>query len=104
MKQYNRLALGILVILAVIMITSCSSVADDQNSIFYDDSKIVKQADSYTYLTQTGKRTEKETNTKFTSFSGMDTIYKIKSDGENEIVFAFESVIEDGEFKVVVIT
>lgn len=40
----------------------------------------------------------------FINFTGMETIYKIKSHGKNDVVFVFDSIIKGGEFKVVVIT
>lgn len=104
MKHYNKLILGIFIVLTIMIITSCSSVVNYQNSIFQDENKIVENVDSYTYRSRIGKSRGNKYDVKFASFSGMDTIYKIKSDGENDVVFAFESVIEDGEFKVVLIT
>lgn len=34
----------------------------------------------------------------------MDTIFKITSDGQNDVVINFEAVITKGDFKVVLIT
>ena len=104
MKICNKLVLGILVMLAIMNITGCSSVANYKNSIFDDESKIINQGDSYTYLTRLGKSIGNEAGIEFTSFSGTDTIYRIVSDGENAVVFSFESIVDKGDFKVVLIT
>lgn len=107
MKAYNKWVLGILIAFAILITAGCSSVARYQNSIFHDQDKIVKEADSYKYLARisnNGKGNNNEYDVKFTSFSGMDTIYTIKSQGENDVEFTCKSVVEDGEFKAVLIT
>lgn len=104
MRSYNKLILWMLVILVVINITACNSVVKYQNSIFHDKSKIVREGDSYTYKSKIGNGRGDEYDIKFTSFSGMETIYMIESDGENDVIVAFEAIVKDGEFKVVLIT
>ena len=93
-----------LVILVVIIIVACNSVARYQSSIFYDESKIVREADSYTYRSKIGNGRGDEYDIKFTSFSGMETIYMIESGGENDVIVDFKAIVKDGEFKVVLIT
>lgn len=103
MKNSNRALLIILVMATIVTIIGCSPVVDYQNSISNDD-KIVKDSDSHTYLVRHGKSKGNETDIKFTSFSGTDTIFKITSDTETAIVFNFESIVDKGDFKVVLIT
>ena len=55
MKHYNKLILGIFIVLTIMIITSCSSVVNYQNSIFQDENKIVENVDSYTYRSRIGK-------------------------------------------------
>jgi len=95
-------ALG-LTILIIMFITGCSLASDYQNSIFVDDSKIIKEADSYVYGSRRGQVEGNQSNLEFINFTGMETIYKIKSHGKNDVVFVFDSIIKDGDFKVVVI-
>lgn len=104
MRSYNKFILWMLVILVVINIAACNSVVKYQNSIFHDKSKIVREADSYTYGSRTSNSRGNEYDIKFASFSGMETIYRIKSDRENDVIVDFEAIVEDGEFKVVLIT
>lgn len=82
----------------------CSPVVTYQNSIFDDESKIAKVEDSFTYLERQGEVLWKEAKINFTSFSGTDTIFKIKTDREKDIVFNVESTIKSGDFKLVLIT
>ena len=102
-RSYNKLILWMLVILVVINIAACNLWLVPK-SIFHDESKIVREADSYTYGSRTGNGRGNEYDIKFTSFSGMETIYRIKSDRENDVIVDFEAIVEDGEFKVVLIT
>lgn len=104
MKNSNRALLIILVMVAMVTIIGCSPIVDYQNSIFNDEDKIVKDSDSHTYSVRQGKSKGNETDIKFTSFSGTDTIFKITSDTESAIVFNFESIVDKGDFKVVLIT
>lgn len=110
MKGYNKLALIALATLVAVVITGCSPVTnhhrivDYQKNVFDDENKIVVQGDSYTYSTKKGKCIGNEADLKFASFSGMDTIFKITSDGQNDVVINFEAVITKGDFKVVLIT
>ena len=69
MKSYNKLVLGILVMLAIMINAGCSSVVSHQDSIFDNDSKIIAQGDSHTYKSRLGNTTDKETEIKFNSFS-----------------------------------
>ena len=104
MKRYNKLLLGALAILVAMAITSYNSVTNYQKGIFDDENKIAEEGDSYTYSIRQGKSAGNEANIKFTSFWGMDTVFEITSAGENDVVFNFESVIDNGDFKVVLIT
>ena len=78
-------ALG-LTILIIMFITGCSLASDYQNSIFVDDSKIIKEADSYVYGSRRGQVEGNQSNLEFINFTGMETIYKIKSHGKNDVV------------------
>lgn len=104
MKSYNKLVLGILVMLAIMINAGCSSVVSHQDSIFGNDSKIIAEGDSHTYKSRLGNITDKGTEIKFNSFSGSDTIYRIISDGESDAIFNFSSISDKGDFKVVLIT
>jgi len=101
--RINKLILSILLV-ATMLIMGCSFVSNYQKSIFDDEKKIIKDSDSYTYGIRKGNATGNEFNIKFSSFTGMETIFKLKSDGENHIIVDYESVVKDGQFKVVLIT
>ena len=91
-------ALG-LTMLIIMFITGCSLASDYQNSIFDDDSKIIKEADSYVYGSRRGRVEGNQSNLEFINFTGMETIYKIKNHGKNDVVFVFDSIIKGGNSK-----
>ena len=101
--RINKLLLSILLV-STMFVIGCSFVSNYQKSIFHDEKKIIKDADSYIYGIRRGNATGKDLNIKFSSFTGMNTIFKLKSDGENDIVVDYESVVKDGQFKVVLIS
>lgn len=104
MKNYNKIILGILLLLTVVTSVGCNSISAYQNSIFNDESKIVKQADSYTYVKRLGQTIDKESNIKFNSFTGMDTIFNITVDESSDVIINFDSTVDKGDFKVVLIS
>lgn len=103
MKRHNKVFF-VFLILIIITITGCNSVTNYQNSVFDDEDKIVEDKDSYTYKKRIGKTVENEIDLKFSSFTGIETINRIKVNEEKEIIFTFQSTIDDGDFKVVLIT
>ena len=108
MKIHKNLILFILIILIILIsmtiISRNKSGTRYQNSIFNDENKIIKEADSFSYGEKLGNVKGNKIDIKFNSFSGMDTICDIIADEESNVVFNFESIIEKGNFKVVVIT
>lgn len=103
MKRHNKVFFVFLIFI-IITITGCNSVTNYQNSVFDDEDKIVEDKDSYTYKKRIGKTVENEIDLKFSLFTGIETINRIKVNEEKEIIFTFQSTIDDGDFKVVLIT
>lgn len=103
MKKYSRLILFILIIIVSMTIVGCNST-DYQSSIFDDENEIVKKTNSYTYRSKKGTAEDDKINLEFASFTGKDTVYKIRVDKESKVTFHFDSKIDKGDFKVVVVT
>lgn len=74
----------------------------NRKSIYTDNSKIVALNDNYSYLYKRGINEKGYTNMSF-KFSGMDTIWEISSKKDSTINIEFDSKIESGKFKVVLI-
>lgn len=60
------------------------------------------EKDSCTYLYSKGTNESGDTDISF-KFSGMDTIWCINSKKEVDVVFKYNSVIKEGNFKIVLI-
>lgn len=80
------------------------NVSDYQKSIYSDNSKIAKEADSYTFNNRIGSTNKNETNIEFSAFTGMETIWIIEVKEEGSVSVNYESKIENGDFKTVLIS
>ncbi|WP_406242370.1 hypothetical protein ACF3M2_19030 [Tissierella carlieri] len=104
MEYYKKLKLITLVILIVVTISGCDFANDYQKGIFDDDIEIIKTDDSFIYLEKLGKDADNKKIIEFKYFTGMDTIYYITANEDSEITINFESNINKGDFKVVLIS
>ncbi len=103
MKRYYKVFF-VFLILIIITITGCNSATNYQKSVFDDEDKIIKDKDSHTYKNRIGKTVGNEIDLKFSSFTGIETINRIDVNEEKETIFTLQSTIEEGDFKVVLIT
>lgn len=81
---------------------SLSYTDKTKRDIFDNDDKITSQWDSYSYLYCAGENKDSETDLAF-RFTGMDTIWKITSENNVDILMKYDSQISHGNFKVVLI-
>lgn len=77
-------------------------LGDEDSCLYYNDCIIKPERDNCTYLYSKGTNESGDTDISF-RFSGMDTIWGINSRKEIDVVFKYNSVIKDGDFKVVLI-
>lgn len=80
-----------------------SFAGDYQKSIYNDNTKIISQADSYTFLTNNSNINGNTVTESFNKFTGMVTVYNLKADLESTIKIDFKSTISNGDFKIVLI-
>jgi hypothetical protein len=104
MNGLDKKLLIIIILLLSVIIAGCSPSVRYQNSIFDDEEKIIANRDSFTYRHRIGNNSEDELDLKYASFSGIETVYKITTEEKNNVTFDFESEVEKGDFKVVLIT
>lgn len=105
MKRITKVAL--LLILSIIMITvlnGCSRVSAYQKGIYDKDKEIVKQNDSATFFKRIGNTTNDTLAISFSSFSGMESLWSIKSKGDNTLTIDYDLDLDKGRFKCVLIT
>lgn len=101
MNKKSLILVGVL--LLTLLLSACSSNGD-KKGIYNDNSKIIKEGDSYTYKERKGETTENGCNIEFSSFSGMETIWSIEALKEDKITINFNSKVNKGDFKLVLIT
>lgn len=77
-------------------------LGNEDSCIYYNDCMIKSEKDSCTYLYSKGTNESGDTDISF-KFSGMDTIWCINSKNEVDVVFKYNAVIKEGDFKVVLI-
>lgn len=103
MKKY-KFILFLLLSVTVLNLTGCKNITDYQKSVYNDNSKIVKEADSYNYLKRVGNAKGNNASITFDRFYGMDTIWTIDADEDGAIKIDYDADIKNGSFKTVIIT
>jgi hypothetical protein len=103
LKLINKflLCIGLLFLVGTI---SVFSFADEKNDIYKDDNKIVQQGDNYTFENKIGARiSSNEIDIKYSGFSGTNTIWLLEVKEDGELSLNFDSTVDNGEFKMVLI-
>lgn len=103
MKLRNKVILSIC-LLSLIGIVFSYSECDERKNIYNNNNKIVQDWDSYKYSSRTCTGNYKdETNIKYSGFSGDDTIFILQLKEDGEVTFNFDSIVNSGDFKAVLI-
>ncbi|MCM0649139.1 hypothetical protein NBE98_12210 [Clostridium swellfunianum] len=89
-------------LLAGLVLSGCT-VSDFQKTVYNDDAKIAKKADSYNFKSRVGTTTSHRSEIKFGTFYGMDTLWSIDAKEQTEVTVDYDIKIEKGDFKVVLI-
>ncbi|WP_315116822.1 hypothetical protein [uncultured Clostridium sp.] len=104
MKLKNRFLLCISLLFLIVLISGCEARREEKD-IYDDNDEIVQQWDSFSYR----KRTDKEDSNdkidfKYSGFYGTDTIWHLESEEDGEITFKYNSTVNNGDFKAVLIS
>jgi len=103
LKLKNKTFLGICLILLLCSFSGCT--LDTGKADVYDNNeKIAKDGDSYSYVGRNESGSKNEITVKYRKFSGADTIWNIESEGKSEITIKYDSKVESGDFKGVLIS
>lgn len=91
-------------ILLALIFAGCG-IDKDKKSIYDDDKRIAQEGDSYSFF-QRSEEEKKENHLKlhYSRFYGVQTLWAFESPKECEINLNYESQVDKGEFKVVLIT
>ncbi|MTI71636.1 MAG: hypothetical protein FH751_15420 [Firmicutes bacterium] len=89
--------------MSVTTLSGCTYYKNYHKQIYNDTSEIIKQDDIYTYKDRVGETTKREANIEYGTFNGMETIWKFKSEGKGSITIDFNSKLNKGKFKCLLI-
>lgn len=88
----------------IIVISSGCGVSEDKKNIYSNNDIIVQEADSFSFRTRNDAGDSKEeVNIKYNGFYGADTIWIIEAEADEEIMLKYNSNVNSGDFKVVLI-
>jgi hypothetical protein len=76
---------------------------NNQANIYNNNDKIAQEESNYTYITFGSDRKNNEMEIKYSGFSGIDTICFIETKEDAEITINYDSIVEKGNFKAVLI-
>lgn len=102
MKIKNTLIYIFLVILAISIGTSCNHY--QKKDIFDNNSRIVREGDSYSYKDRIGEIDSSSMDLDISGFYGCDTIWYIESNGDNSISLDYNVELIKGRLKLVIIS
>ena len=98
MRYTKKIVLGIISL--SIGLSGCVQLSMDR-MIFDDNEKIVREADTYSYITKRGDVIDQKASFEIRGFYGTDTIYQFEQQGELTIHLNVD--LTSGRFKVVFI-
>lgn len=100
----RKLILICFYLLFVTVMAGCAA-GQDKQKLFDDDAAIAQDGDSYTFVHRTGSTDSDEAIAlAYTDFSGVQTIWTMEVSAPSKVDLAFNSTVETGDFKVVLVT
>lgn len=94
----------VLISVCMIFLYGCSSASKDQKNMYDDDSLIQRDGDSFNFSKRSGDTNNSKMEVEFAEFYGCETIWNIEVSKQGEIKFDFDSKVNSGEFKGVLIS
>ena len=99
MLTFIKWSFLVLVACVAIMVTGCMPVDGYRQSIYSDDSEIVKEGDTFSYKHKVSGDT-----LQYDDFTGMETMWQLNMLESESIDFDVTSTVSKGQFKCVLIT
>ena len=103
MRKSKRAVLFITILVLLSSLVGCS-VDQNLKSLYNDNKKIAATGDSYSFMNRVGDTKDKTIEVKYSKFYGDETIWIFDVVKQGEIKVDFDSSIDSGKFKVVMIT
>ncbi|MBU5440347.1 hypothetical protein KQI42_20330 [Tissierella sp. MSJ-40] len=103
MKFKNKFLLRICLLFLAIIISYYGGSREEKN-IYNDDGEIAQPWDNFSYRIRVDKEESNDKiDFKYSGFSGADTIWHLESEEDGEITFKYNSTVNRGDFKAVLI-
>lgn len=99
----KKLLYVLFILMTAVLFSGCS-VSTKQKMMYENDELIAEEGDSYTFLSRIGDTDETESEIRFKRFYGSDTIWNINIKEQGELIFEFDSDVDKGKFKGVLIS
>lgn len=105
----NRCILSFFLIFLIGIMNGCAlsnqdrNTNNDQANIYSNNDNIAQEESNYNYITFGSSRKNNEMEIKYSGFSGIDTIFFIEAKEDAEITINYDSKVEKGNFKAVLI-
>lgn len=95
------------ILLSLFTLSGCTfnSTKVVQEDVYTNNDRLVQQSDTFSYSNSEKKsRSEKELSLEFIMFSGVNTLWEVSSDTEQELKIDIDQQISDGKFKIIVVS
>lgn len=94
----------LIMLISCLFISSSCGISAYQKNLYNDNSKIIKQGDSYSFIKRVGNSYNNKTSIKFGTFYGMETLWTIDAKSEGNVRINYKIQISRGKFKIVFIS
>lgn len=106
----NKFFLGLGLIFLISIMCGCGlSINQDKNensnkvNMYNNNDEIAQEDNNYTYRTCRNNMNNNEIEVKYSGFSGIETICFLEASEDTEITFNYDSTVDNGKFKAVLI-
>jgi uncharacterized protein YceK len=100
----KKISLLIVIFAVMVLMNGCSTVSEKQKSMYENNALIDEAGDSYSFINRTGQTTDSKMDIQFGNFYGSQTIWSINAAKQGEIKIDFDSNVNSGKFKGVLIS
>lgn len=103
MKKPAEIFYLIMLISCLFILSSCG-ISAYQKNLYNDNSKIIKQGDSYSFIKRVSNTNNKKTDIKFGTFYGMETLWTVNTKNYGNLKINYKTQISRGKFKILFIS
>ncbi|MCX7843637.1 MAG: hypothetical protein N2489_11295 [Clostridia bacterium] len=93
----------LILMIAMTALSGCNELKEGKRKIYYDNSRIAQQGDSYFFFKHSENTIGEKTSRKFDEFIGVKTLWHIETKEEAELEFELDCKADKGKLKMVVV-